>query len=53
MTNIERKLLKSLVKPSTYAEEVNVTPKCIYQWIKKGKIESVNIDGTLFVKINK
>ena len=49
MKNTEKKLLDSLKRPAKYAKEVNVSAKSVYQWMKQGRVESINIDGVLFV----
>ena len=41
-----------LVKVSTYAKEKGVSVQAIYKQIDKGKLESVKIDGIVFIKKN-
>lgn len=39
-----------LVKVSTYAKVEGVSVQAIYKQIAKGKLESVKIDGIVFIK---
>lgn len=46
------KVNNELVKVSTYAKEKGVSVQAIYKQIAKGKLESVKIDGIVFIKKN-
>lgn len=39
-----------LVKVSTYAKEKGISVQAVYKKIEKGQIESVKLDGVIFVK---
>lgn len=41
-----------LVKVSTYAKEKGVSVQAVYKQIAIGKLESVKIDGIVFIKKN-
>ncbi len=32
-----------------YATQKGVTTACVYKWIKKEKVDSVKIDGVIFI----
>lgn len=38
-----------LVTVSNYAKEQKVERQTVYNWIKSGRIKSVNIDGVAFI----
>ena len=42
--------LKQLVRVKTYADMHKVTTQCIYNWIDKKMIKSIDIDGVTFIK---
>ena len=42
--------LKELVRVKTYADMHKVTTQCIYNWIDKKMIKSIDIDGVTFIK---
>ncbi|GEM_PF-2463394 len=43
---------KHLVRVSTVAREIKVSPKYVYDLIKKSKIDAIEIDGVKFVIMN-
>ena len=45
--------MKDLVKVSTYARMHNISVQTVYNKIQEGKLESVKIDGVVFIKISK
>lgn len=40
---------ENLVKISTYAREKDVSTACVYLWIRNKEINTVTIDGVIFV----
>lgn len=39
-----------LVKVSTYAKEKGISVQAVYKQIEKGRLESVKLDGVMFVR---
>ena len=39
-----------LVKVSTYAKEKGISVQAVYKQIEKGQLDSVKLDGVVFVK---
>ena len=39
-----------LVKVSTYAKEKGISVQAVYKQIEKGQLDSVKIDGIVFIK---
>lgn len=48
--NVTEKNLKTVY---SYAQLVNKRPQTIYRWAKIGKIKSIEIDGVLFIILDK
>jgi len=46
------KATKHLIRVSTVAREIKVSPKYVYDLIKKSKIDAIEIDGVKFVIMN-
>ena len=46
------KVNSELVKVSTYAKEKGISVQAVYKQIEKGRLESVKIDGIVFIKKN-
>lgn len=42
--------IRELIRVKTYADIHKVTTQCIYNWIDKKMIKSVDIDGVTFIK---
>ena len=41
------------IRVSTYARQKEISPQTVYGWIKAGKVESEEIDGVMFVIVEK
>lgn len=46
---ISNESIKRLITPKEYAKKEGVTPKCIYDRIKKGTLQNCIIAGVIFV----
>ena len=44
------KVNNELVKVSTYAKEKGISVQAVYKQIEKGQLDSVKIDGIVFIK---
>lgn len=54
MTNKQEveKIAKDLAKVSTVARNMGVSPKYVYDLIKKSKLDGVEFDGVKFILMN-
>lgn len=46
---INNESIKRLITPKEYAKKEGVTPKCVYDWIKRGTLQNCIIGGVIFV----